>query len=278
MKTSLLRYLVFILLLLPVTASFAQAGATGASGDPATTFKTPDEPTPSEASAKKEEVKDETKDDNTDDKKKKKDKDDDADFLTFSIDRFNEVFFIRLLIDLLSMVLLIRFIYYPVYRKRDYFFTFFMFNLTIFIITYLLNTKSGLSMGAAFGLFAVFSLLRYRTEDISARDMTYLFGVIALGLISSVNKGSMLELSMVNAVIILAAFILDGNIIMKTEFVKSLQYENIELIKPENHAELMADLCKRTGLKIHKISIGKIDFVRDTAMIKVYYYDNNNQD
>ncbi len=199
-------------------------------------------------------------------------------FFSFNIDRFDHSFFLRLAINILSMIVLIRMIYYPVYKRRDQLFTFYMFNIAIFIITFVLNTGSkgsgGFSMGAAFGLFAVFSLLRYRTEDISARDMTYLFTVIALGLISSVNKGTMLEILLINCIILLAAWMLDGNILMKTEFVKTLQYENIELIKPENHELLIEDLRKRTGLNIHKVSIGRMDFLRDTATIKIYYYEN----
>jgi hypothetical protein len=215
-------------------------------------------------------------------KKKKKDKEEaalsESEFFSFSMERFNLSFFMRLLVDILSMIILVRLIYYPVYQKRDYFFTFFMFNITIFVITFLLNTKTGFSTGAAFGLFAVFSLLRYRTEDISARDMTYLFMVIALGLISSVNKGNILEIVIINAIIISTAFLLDGNLLMKTEFVKNIQYENIELIKPENHEKLIEDLRLRTGLNIHKVSVGRIDFLRDMATIKIYYYDNQNQE
>jgi hypothetical protein len=204
-------------------------------------------------------------------------------FFSFNIDRFDLSFFLRLLINIASMIVLIRLIYYPVYKRRDQLFTFYMFNIAIFIITFVLNSggkdkSGGFSMGAAFGLFAVFSLLRYRTEDISARDMTYLFTVIALGLISSVNRGTMLEILVINSIIVLAAWMLDGNILMKTEFVKTIQYENIELIKPGNHEQLMEDLRKRTGLNIHKVSIGRIDFLRDTAAIKIYYYENKNQD
>lgn len=215
-----------------------------------------------------------------DKKKKKKDKDDDADanFFSFGIEKFNVAFFVRLLIDIISMFILIRLIYLPVYRRRDHIFTFFMFNITIFIITNLLSVKSGISTGAAFGMFAVFSLLRYRTEDISARDMTYLFTVIALGLISSINKGDIVETTVVNLIILLAAFLLDGNILMKTEFVKTVQYENIELIKPERYQDLLIDLSTRTGLKVHKASIGKVDFLRDTATVKIYYHENKNQE
>lgn len=222
-----------------------------------------------------------TDDNNEDKKKKKKDKDDDnndASFFSIGMDRFTLAFFIRLLIDLVSMFILIRLIYFPVYKRRDHIFTFFMFNITIFIITNLLNAKSGFSTGAAFGLFAVFSLLRYRTEDISARDMTYLFTVIALGLMSSVNKGNIMEMGIINAIILIAAFLLDGNMLIKTEFIKTVQYENIELIKPERYAELLADLSARTGLNVHKASIGKVDFLRDTATIKVYYHENKNQE
>lgn len=220
-----------------------------------------------------------TDDENADDKKKKdKDKESDVDFFSISLDKFTAPFFMRLLIDILSMIVLIRLIYYPVYKRKDHMFTFYMFNITIFIIATLLGGKSTFSTGAAFGLFAVFSLLRYRTEDISARDMTYLFTVIALGLMTSVNKGTVLEIGIINAIILFAAFLLDGNVLMKTEFVKSVQYENIELIRPERHAELLEDLEKRTGLKIHKISVGKVDFLRDTATIKIYYYESKNQD
>lgn len=128
-------------------------------------------------------------------------------------------------------------------------------------------------MGAAFGLFAVFSLLRYRTENISAKDMTYLFIVIAMGLITSVSKGTYFEVALINLIIITIAFLMDGNLFMKNEHIQKIRYENIDMIRPENKLLLIEDLKKRTGLNIHKISIGKINFMKDTASIKVYYYD-----
>lgn len=175
------------------------------------------------------------------------------------------------------MIVLVRFIYYPVYKKNDYFFTFFTFNVTIFIITHLLNSETGFSMGAAFGLFAIFSMLRYRTEDITARDMTYLFAVITLGLISSVNQGNLLELLLINGIILGLAFLLDGGVLIKTERMQVVQYEKIEMIRPENRQELLSDLRERTGLNIKKISIDKIDFLRDTALIKVYYLEQKHE-
>ena len=188
-------------------------------------------------------------------------------------DKLGPKFFVRMAIDFTSVFLLVRAIYLPIYQKKDFIFTFFLFNTVIFIITYLLN-KVDLSMGAAFGLFAVFSLLRYRTEDIAAKDMTYLFIVIALGLVNAVNKGTYFETGIINVLILAIAYLLDGNILIKNENIQSIQYENIEMIKPENQHILLEDIRKRTGLNIHKLSIGKIDFLRDTAIVKVYYYED----
>ena len=187
-------------------------------------------------------------------------------------DKLGIKFFVRMLIDVISVTVLIRFVYYPIYKKKDFFFTFFIFNVVIFILTYLLN-KVDLSMGAAFGLFAVFSLLRYRTENISAKDMTYLFTVIAMGLITSVNKGTYFETCLINTIIILFAFFLDGNMLVKNEKSQIVYFEKIDLIQPQKEAELIADLKLRTGLDVHKVSINAIDFLKDTAELTVYYYD-----
>lgn len=185
----------------------------------------------------------------------------------------------RLLIDVASVFVLIRLIYYPIYKHRDLFFTFFIFNLIIFLISFLLN-KVEFSMGSAFGLFAVFSMLRYRTEDISIKDMTYLFLAIAIGLISAVTKVKDTDDSLehlfllgINAVILLITFLLESNILMKKETTKIILYENIELIKAGRSLELLEDLKERSGMNIHRYSIQKIDFLKDIAQIKVYYYE-----
>jgi hypothetical protein len=200
-----------------------------------------------------------------------------AEFFAWTITQFDSVFFVRLAINLLSMIVLLRLIYYRVTGRHDFFLTFFMFNLVIFIITILLNTNSGFSIGAAFGLFAIFAMLRYRTEDISVKDMTYLFLSITIGLISSINQGTAVEIVLINAVILLVAFLIEGGVLIKQEFIKTIEYENIELIKPERHDELMADLKNRTGLDIHKVYIKRIDFLRDTALIKVHYRSAKSQ-
>lgn len=179
-------------------------------------------------------------------------------------------FFYRILIDFVSVFILVRFIYFPMYKNRENFFTFFIFNLIIFLITFILN-KSDMSMGAAFGLFAVFSMLRYRTEGITTKDMTYLFLVIAVGLITALSKGNPLEISFINLMIILFTLFLETTLLFKREVSQVIQYENIELIKPANRAELRADLEKRMGIKINRIEIYKVDFLNDTAAIRVFH-------
>ena len=128
-------------------------------------------------------------------------------------------------------------------------------------------------MGAAFGLFAVFSMLKYRTENISAKDMTYLFLSIAIGLITAISKSTAVELLILNALILSSTYLMEGNVLVKKELSKVVQYENIEMINPDNHPTLILDLKKRTGLDIHRIAIGKVDFLKDTAMVCLYYYD-----
>lgn len=195
----------------------------------------------------------------------------DAGFTLF--DKLSGKFFLRIGIDFLSVLVLIRFIYYPLYKHKDLFFTFFIFNLIIFMISFLLN-KVELSMGAAFGLFAVFSMLRYRTEDISIKDMTYLFLVIAIGLITAVTKGSWDELTLLNGIILSVTFLLEGKFLMRKESAQLIVYENIGLITPARREELIHDIRQRTGINVHRISIQKIDFLRDAAQIKAYYYED----
>jgi hypothetical protein len=185
----------------------------------------------------------------------------------------------RFLINFVSVFILIRLVYYPIYKSRELFFTYFIFNTIIFLICFLLN-KVELSMGAAFGLFAVFSMLRYRTEDISQKDMTYLFLCISMGLIAAVTKikdasdeYEYLFLGLLNFVLILVTYLIDGKLFLKSEIIKTIYYDNIELIKADKQEELKADIELRTGIKAHKIFVQKIDFLRDMATLKVYFYE-----
>ena len=186
----------------------------------------------------------------------------------------------RLLIDVVSIFILIRFVYFPVYKKREFYFTFFVFNVVIFLLSFLLN-KVDLSLGAAFGLFAVFSMLRYRTENISIKDMTYLFLVIALGLINAITKIKGADdyyeygfLGLINILIVALAFLLESKLLFKREGVKLIVYEKIELIHSSKTSELIEDIKIRTGLEVYRISIVKIDFLNDSAQIKIYYTEN----
>jgi hypothetical protein len=198
-------------------------------------------------------------------KKKKKDKDKKED-----IAELNLQFAIGFGASIVTTLIIIGLIYYPNYHKREILFTFFIFNIIIFILTYVMNQVK-LSMGAAFGLFAVFSMLRYRTEGISTKDMTYIFIVIAVGLICAINLEPKM-LAVICAAIICMTYLLDGNVIFKRQFSKIVLYENIQLIKPENENALIEDLKTRTGLNIYKVSINKIDFLRDVAQVEIFYY------
>lgn len=172
-------------------------------------------------------------------------------------------------IDALAIILIVINLHYRLYKKSEYIFTYIIFNIIIFLLSYVLKAGD-ISIGAAFGLFAVFSMIRYRTEDISARDMTYLFIVMALGMLNAMETDG-IKLMVYNILVIGVAYLLESNMIMQREMVQSIQYENIENIKPENREKLIEDLNNRTGLKINRVEVGKIDFLRDTAVVKIYY-------
>ena len=146
-----------------------------------------------------------------------------------------------------------------------------MFNLVIFLLTFVLNEVK-MSMGAAFGLFAIFSMLRYRTAGINMKDMTYLFIFIAMGLVSAIQL-EYHELAIITGIIFVGTLLLDTRIVMKKEYSNILRYEKIEMIKPDKRDELIAELREHTGLNIHRVSINEIDFLKDTAMISYYYYE-----
>ncbi|PWK27474.1 uncharacterized protein DUF4956 [Arcicella aurantiaca] len=174
--------------------------------------------------------------------------------------------------DFIAVFILIRIIYYRHYRRTDHFLTFFGFNVIIFLLTYLLN-KVEMSMGAAFGLFAVFSMLRYRTEGISTKDMTYLFMVIAIGLISAISKDSWQELVFITTILLLITALLEGSWLIKKEHTKVAVYDKIGLISPVNRPLLIEDLSARTGLNIHRVEIQDYDFLKDSVQIIMYYYE-----
>ncbi len=181
----------------------------------------------------------------------------------------NDTFYYSLLINIAAVIILVVLIYFPSSRKQEVLFTFILFNIAIFLLTFLLN-EIKISMGAAFGLFAVFSMLRYRTEGISMKDMTYLFIVIALGLINAIQL-QYDEMLIINSIIVIVTFILDGNVIIRRQYTKKINYENIDFIKPEMYEEMIHDLRKRTGLDIYRAVVRRIDLLKDTANVEVFY-------
>lgn len=178
-------------------------------------------------------------------------------------------FAFRYLILIVSSVVLLRAVYFRISPNRDSVFSFFLFANGVFLVTFLLHDIE-LSMGFAFGLFAVFAMLRYRTEPISIRDMTYLFVVIGVALMCSVAKLSYWELACMGALICALAAIAETKLLAPRIVEKKINYDKVELIKPENRQQLLSDLSQRTGLKIIGLEIGRIDYLNDSAQLLVF--------
>ena len=189
---------------------------------------------------------------------------------SFDIDNFT-LLLIRFAINIIVTVFIIRMLYYPKTRRRDYFFTFILTSTTIFMLLFMLDTVK-LQVGFALGLFAIFGILRYRTDTMPIREMTYLFLIIGISVINALAKNlSYIELGMTNAIFIGAAAVMESNRVLKHVSCKLVVYEKIDLIRPEKKQELIADLIERTGLEVTNIEIGSVDFLKDTAVIKIYY-------
>ena len=189
----------------------------------------------------------------------------------FDLEDFSKLLF-KFGINFIFLIIIVRLIYYRVKDDKDYVFTYIMFNILTFFICFLLR-KVPMEMGFALGLFAVFGILRYRTEAIPIRQMTYLFIVIGISMINALsNKSiSIFEVLFTNGLIALITYLIDRLWFQTIEEKKSIVYEKIELIKPENKQELIQDLKERTGLPIHEVKVDKIDFLKDTAAVTIYY-------
>ncbi|HMN05834.1 MAG TPA: DUF4956 domain-containing protein [Flavobacteriales bacterium] len=176
-------------------------------------------------------------------------------------------------LDAAVVFILIRLIYYPVHRKKENLFTYFVFNLLIFFLCLLMNNVK-LSVGFGFGLFAIFSVIRYRTEQVEIKDMTYLFAVITIAVINALagKKISWAELLFANGMILLLVFLLEQVWLTRHEAMRHLIYERIDLVKPRNRDLLYADLQERLGIKVSRVEVGRIDLLRDTAQLRVFYF------
>lgn len=184
----------------------------------------------------------------------------------------------KAIFNLAIITIIIRYLYYPVTKNKDYLFTYFLISLTVFILCILLDNVK-LELGFALGLFAIFGIIRYRTDPIPIKEMTYLFLVIGVSVLNALanKKISHAELLLGNFLIIAITFGLEKIWLLKHETRKNITYEKIDLIVPERREELIADLSKRTGLDIIRIEIRRIDFLKDTANIRIFYYEDDSK-
>ncbi len=195
---------------------------------------------------------------------------------------------IRFLLNLLVCWILVQFFYYRKSRRRDYYFTFMVFSSAMLMLLYVMgNVEVG--VGLTLGLFAIFGVIRYRTETVPIREMTYLFVIIALAAVNGLapiyklsgivtehphyvlSTGGILVTVLANALVVLLIWVLESERLLKHTSTKLVQYDRIELIVPERRAELVADLEKRVGVKVDNLEVGHVDFLKDSAFIKIYY-------
>ena len=179
----------------------------------------------------------------------------------------------RFALNMAVILILVRWLYYSTTRRKDYLFTYILISALIFLLCYLLASVK-LQIGFALGLFAIFGIIRYRTSSIPIKEMTYLFLIIGVSIINALadTKTSVAEVLFTNFVIIAITFCMEKIWLLKHELTKTIIYEKIDLIKPEKHQDLMEDLKERTGIKnIKRIEIGKIDFLKDSCTIQIFF-------
>jgi hypothetical protein len=177
---------------------------------------------------------------------------------------------IRLAINMGATFVLVRFCYFAFSRHRAYASSFILFGMGVFLVTSQLASLD-ISMGFAFGLFAIFSMLRYRTESITIKEMTYLFLVIAIALLSGVGTMSHLELVILVSIMCLLAYLTELNVLLPDLDEYTVEYEKIENIVPARREQLLADLQQRLGQDVREVEIVSVDFLRDTALLKVQF-------
>lgn len=181
---------------------------------------------------------------------------------------------IRFGINMAVIIILVRWLYYTTTRRKDYLFTYILISSVVFLLCYLLASVS-LQLGFALGLFAIFGIIRYRTNPMPIKEMTYLFLVIGVSVINALTAGtSVIPVIFANIALILITFGLEKLWLLRHISSKTIVYEKINLIAPEKYDEMMEDLRQRTGIKdIKKVEIGAINFLKDTCRMIIYYED-----
>jgi hypothetical protein len=197
---------------------------------------------------------------------------------------------VRFFICMLVNWMIVHFLYFRKSKRRDFYFTFMIISMAIFFLVYLMMglDRGKATMGVGLGLFGIFSIMRYRTDSMPVREMTYLFVVVCLSVVHAIaepfgvdNAGKMVgtplvELLIIDVITIVIIMVFER--FLKVVASKLVQYDRIELIKPERREELIADLEERLGLKVIAVRVGAIDFLRDMAVLRVYYEGNDSGD
>lgn len=190
---------------------------------------------------------------------------------------------LSLFINSITVWTIVHFFYYPKGQRRDYYFTFLLLSLSIFMLIYLFMGKGSTGsvsdagmVGAALGLFAIFGIIRYRTESVPIREMTYLFFLIALSVLNGkMDEYTLLDRVLVNLIFVGVVWMAENFLSAYNQGCKFVKYDNIELIKPERYDDLVKDLEERLGVQINRVEVGSVDFLTDMAMLRVFYKDPN---
>ena len=177
----------------------------------------------------------------------------------------------RFAFNLLISWLIVRICYYRKSQRKDYVLTYMLFSSAMFLLIFLMENVN-LQIGLTLGLFAIFGVIRYRTETVPVREMTYLFVIIATSVINGLALNiSYVELIVANLLIFLLIWAMESHVLLRHTSAKLVIYEKIQLITPERREEMIADLEQRLGHKVNKVEVGHVDFLRDVAFVKVYY-------
>ena len=188
----------------------------------------------------------------------------------------------RFIVNLVAVTVIARCFYYPRGHRRDYMFIYILMSMSIFLLVSLME-GDGMNIGAAMGLFAIFGIMRFRTEAVPIREMTYLFMLIALSVVNALCRAEyhpkadywdgfgIVTIAFVNLVFVGMAWLFESGKLVSSNCSKFIKYDNVALVAPDKRAELIADLEKRTGLKIERVEVGTIDFLKDACLIRIYY-------
>ena len=193
---------------------------------------------------------------------------------------FDSKDFFKLLVktafNLSIILIIVRYIYYPITKNKDYLFTYLLISLTVFLLCILLDSVK-IELAFALGLFAIFGIIRYRTDPIPIKEMTYLFLVIGVSVVNALanKKISYSELLFANFLIVAVTYGLEKIWLLRHETRKNIIYEKIDLIGPDKRDELLLDLKERTGIDVVRVEIRRVDFLKDIAYLRIFYYEND---